>query len=497
MTPTAHAPAVLVYARQSKDNKSSISQQEELGRGRAEDEGWTIREVHKDGEGASRYSAKQRKEWPKVLAALAQPEVNILWLWESSRGDRKLATWAGMLDRCREFNVRIYVETHERLYNLNNPRDWKTLAEDGVTSQSETDWTSDRVCRAVRANAKQGKVHGRIPYGYRREYGINEKGKRILVRQYADPSEAAVIKSIFIGIQQGKSLRSMAAELNEREIPTVTGTAWTPQRLRDIALAPVYAGKRQHVPGATSGHARRQEEVQMYDGIWEGIVSVAQFNDVHRLLTDPKRRTSRPGRAKHLLSMIATCDVCEGVLIARFSRVESGEYICRNKSCVRVPKDELDDFIEDLMLEILAKPDEYRHLADGDGNDEQVQTARDEVAAVQAHYDDLKDLTRTRRMTASAFADMEPGVLEDLARATKRATELETPSQLRTLLGDFEVGQDLHKKVRDMTPVARRTLVRLLFARIAVKRSPSAGHRSAMTDRVDVLPSKRLQPAST
>ena len=122
-----------------------------------------------------------------------------------------------MLDRCREHNVRIYVETHERLYNLNNPRDWKTLAEDGMQLQNETDWMSDRVCRAVRANAKKGKVHGRTPYGYRREYGIDEKGKRVLVRQYADPAEAKVIKSVFTGIQQGKSLRSMAAE------PTPTG----------------------------------------------------------------------------------------------------------------------------------------------------------------------------------------------------------------------------------------------------------------------------------
>ena len=44
-------------------------------------------------------------------------------------------------------------------------------------------------------------------------------------------------------------------------------------------------------------------------------------------------------------------------------------------------------------------------------------------------------------MTAGAFADVEPGVLEDLERATKKLAELETPSQLRVLLGDVDVNQ--------------------------------------------------------
>jgi DNA invertase Pin-like site-specific DNA recombinase len=482
MPPTT-PPNALIYARQSKDNKSSIAQQEREGRDRAADEGWVIVELFKDGEGASRHSPRQRTEWPKVLVALARPEVDVLWLWESSRGDRKLETWAGMLDRCREHRVRIYVETHERLYDLSNPRDWRTLAEDGVASQSESDMTSVRVRRAVRANAREGKVHGRTPYGYRREYGLNDENKRVLLRQVADPAEAKVVRSIFDGVQRGESLRAIAADLNERKVPTVTGTAWTPQRLRDIALAPVYAGKRQHVPGAKTGHARRADEVHTYDGTWKGIVSIEQFNDVHRLLTDPKRRTSRPGRAKHLLSMIATCGVCGGVLIARFDRVETGQYICRDKSCVRVPMDGLDGYLEGLLLARLANPVDYRHLVEDDRAGEQVQGARDEVAEIEAHYEDLKKALRDRRMTATAFGEVEEGVLEDLKRATARRDELETPSQLRVLLGGPEAVKDLVGRWKNLTPVARRTIVRLMFERIDVTRAPSPGHRGLISDR--------------
>jgi site-specific DNA recombinase len=69
--------------------------------------------------------------------------VGVLWLWESSRGDRKLSSWAAMLETCREHKVGIYVVTHRRLYDMVNGREWKTLAEDRVDSQAESDKTSE------------------------------------------------------------------------------------------------------------------------------------------------------------------------------------------------------------------------------------------------------------------------------------------------------------------------------------------------------------------
>ena len=127
--------------------------------------------------------------------------------------------------------------------------------------------------------------------------------------------------------------------------------------------------------------------------------------------------------------MIATCGVCAGAMSVRIVRGES-EYVCRDSGHVRVPMDELDEYVEGLLLARLADPDEYRHLADGDDTSQEVQAARDELASIQDHYDGLKDLLRTRRMSPGAFADVEPGVLTDLEKATRRLAELETPSQL-------------------------------------------------------------------
>ena len=106
---------VLIYARQSLGKQESIDQQEEIGRDRAEQENWPVHAVLSDPNSASRYSTTVRKNWERLLADLDRPEVGILWLWESSRGDRELETWAAMLTRCHKHGVKIFIETHERL----------------------------------------------------------------------------------------------------------------------------------------------------------------------------------------------------------------------------------------------------------------------------------------------------------------------------------------------------------------------------------------------
>lgn len=56
------------------------------------------------------------------------------------------------------------------------------------------------------------------------------------------------------------------------------------------------------------------------------------FHAVLAMLQAPERRTSRPGRARHLLSLIAVCDVCGGKLTARYPKDRGSE---RQYFCIR------------------------------------------------------------------------------------------------------------------------------------------------------------------
>src|SRR5262249_23732649 len=143
----------VIYARQSQDSQRSTDEQAQAGRNRAELEGWRVFDLYRDGSSASRYATRERQERSRLLQDLERPSVAVLWLWESSRGDRKLASWSALLDKCRERNVRIYVESHGREYDMAKPRDWRTLAEDGVDSAYESEKVSARVKRAMQANA--------------------------------------------------------------------------------------------------------------------------------------------------------------------------------------------------------------------------------------------------------------------------------------------------------------------------------------------------------
>jgi hypothetical protein len=126
-----------VYGRQSLGKDSSISEQLDLGRRRAEAEDWTLHAVYSDGMSASRHGRKTRTDWAKLHADVTADRVNVIWLWESSRGDRRASTWLTLLEDCREHRVRIYVETHGRLYDMANPQDWRSLAEDGTDNEYE------------------------------------------------------------------------------------------------------------------------------------------------------------------------------------------------------------------------------------------------------------------------------------------------------------------------------------------------------------------------
>ena len=308
-TDTAGADlAALLYGRQSQHKDRSIAEQLDLGRDRADAEGWTVLREYQDGVSASRHATKKRDQWPELLAEIDAGQGDVLWLWESSRGDRKLSTWARLLEDCRDRAVRIYVETHGRLYDMANSRDWRTLADDGVDNEAETNKTSERVLRAMTANATAGKVHGRVPYGYRREYTIDQRGQRKLVGQVPDEIEAPVVVGIYADIEAGVPLLAITRRLNAQGVPTRTGAKWSMTQVRTIAMNRAYIGQRVHDPqGRQSGLRRPGPGAAWYPAAWPPLVGEDVFWAVQRILTDPARVTTRPGKAKHLLSMIARC----------------------------------------------------------------------------------------------------------------------------------------------------------------------------------------------
>lgn len=474
-------PHAFVYGRQSEANDRSIDEQLKIGQQRCDDEGWDIdvSRIYSDKVSASRHGHKARDDWPKLLKAVndqARPG-DIIWLWESSRGDRKASAWLVFLETCQERGILIYIENHGRSYDMRVPRDWKTLADEGTDNQYESDKTSLRVRRDTTLAARAGKPHGRIPYGYRREYKEDTRKGRtglVLKAQVPDENEAPVVRFIIMSVAAGWSLRSVAADLNERGVRTRAGQEWSINTVRQVALNPAYIAKRVHDATRRPG-GRPTAAAVLYDADWPPLVDGETYYTARDILTNSKRLNWRPGGAKHLLSMIAQCGVCGGPLTAAYPKATGRRpvYGCRAKRCVQIDHDDLDDYVMAMLIELLAKPVNQRRLsaAQADGGQE-LAGARVALAEAEAEYRDTVELFKARKISPFAFAEVEPDKIAARNAARARVTELETPPELRAVLRDPK--RRVEQQLLDAPLSARRGVVRYLM-RVYVDRAPAAG----------------------
>ena len=175
------------YLRVSSDKSGelrSVDEQHTENERAADRESWTLGApyVEPGAISASRYSRKARPGFDALCADLKAGifGAGVLILWESSRGSRRLSEWARFLELLEDHGILVHVTSHGRTYDLSRPRDRRSLQEDGTDAEYESGKISERVTRAMASNAKNGQPHGRVPYGYRREYEVTAAGKRVL-----------------------------------------------------------------------------------------------------------------------------------------------------------------------------------------------------------------------------------------------------------------------------------------------------------------------------
>lgn len=445
---------------------------------------------------ASRYATKVRGDFARLLSDLEAGRfgADVLVLWESSRGSRRVGEWATLVDRLQDAGVKVHVTTAQRTYDCANARDRKNLLEeDAVDAEYASDKASAAILRAAAATAARGEPHGRIPYGYSRRY---DPVTRKLIAQEPEPGEAAVVRELFDRLLQGHSLHAIARDFEARGIRTRScpegcerqhqhrpGQPFSPQHLRDVALRPIYGGLRIHDPGNQNGRYQGSLDGAV-KATWPALVDEETFHFVRRMLQAPERRTSRPGRAKHLLSLIAACDVCGGLLTVSYRRGER-QYECRMQSCVGIAADDLDRYAEDVMCAYLARPDTIEHLRATPEDGGELAKTRGELAEARAELEVLRKAGRESKVSVATLLAVEPGLVSRVEHLEARQRELSTSAALSVI----PPGEDADRRWNAAPIPARRQVARLLctpsmLGELRVRRSPSPGHRVSPEDRV-------------
>lgn len=444
-----------VYERVSRAhdrNARSIEEQNADNRRSCERESWTIARTFQDpNRSAFRFATRDRPAYKELLAAIRDDELDVVVLWESSRGGRELEAWAGFLNACRRHKVKVHVTSHGPTYDLSVGRDWRSLAEDGVDSGYESEKISERALRSRAASAVRGRPHGLAPYGYRRKYS---ELTRELIGQEPDPQTAPVVEDIITRVAGGEPIEAVTRDLNARQIPSPRGGLWTHATVRWICMNITYVGKRKHNGG------------EMRDGNWPLVSARPDFEEIFwsgvSLLGAESRKLTRPGRARWLLSFVATCAKCGGVVAARETR-DQMRYVCRDHGCFYITMNDVDALVTKRVVGLLSQPDAREIFSASD--DRAVLAARAEAARLAEVLAGWKRDTIAEKITREEYAEISAGLKARIKEAQDTANTASLPPALRDMLTP---GADIAKHWEGLSVPARKDVLRVLFDSITI-----------------------------
>lgn len=434
-----------VYGRESKDKTKSVDDQVRENLAACERLGWSVVDTFTDGVSASRFSrAKTRPGWAQLAAAVDAGRVDVIVVWEPSRGDRDLETWVAFVAKCRTRGVKIHATSHQSTYDPGNLRQWRTLVEDGLDAAYESEKLSSRVLKGVNGAAAAGKAHGAAQYGYTRVYDQHD---RKVFTQHPD-EHAPVVAEIFERVGKSDPIIAVARDLDARGIPSPAGGSWRRQTIRAMVRNPAYAGYRGH-----NGERHRAD--------WAPIVTDRVWRDANRVLDAPGRRTAKPGQQTWLLSYLAT-STCGALLHGVPSREgRRPRYQCHADGCVSIGRDELDELVTRVMVGRLARAD-VRELFAAD--DTESRQADAEAAALTGQLDGWRESAIRGETSPASLAKIEAGLTERI-RAAQRRARASMPASLAELV---DAERELVRPAWERLPLAARREIIALFAAVTV-----------------------------
>lgn len=357
----------VIYVRISQDRTGAglgVDRQREDCMALAERNGWQVVETYVDND-VSAYSGKPRKDYRRMLADLAAGKATVVIAWHNDRLHRSPTE----LEEYIDISDRRGVNTHTvqgGTIDLSTSNGRMVARMLGAVARHESEHKAERVARARLQSATAGKWGGGIrPFGWGVPTGettkrINKKtGEEhevpVLDMNKTVPAEAQAALEMAEALLAGASLRSRTRLLNDKGMLTTQGNRWTTQATRDMLLRPrnagiaVYKGK------------------EIGKGPWDPIIPEPTWRAVVALLKDPARQTAPDDSSVRWLgSLLYQCGApecpCDGRMICSASGGKLlPTYRCRLGHANR-RADILDQYVEDVIIERLSRPDAHALL---------------------------------------------------------------------------------------------------------------------------------------
>jgi site-specific DNA recombinase len=190
-----------------------MARQEEDCRELCQRLGWPVFQMYRDND-VSAYSGRPRPAWRQLLADIDAGLADAVVCWHVDRLTRSPRELEEVIDLHDKRGIALATVTGE--LDLSTPTGRMLARMLGAAARHEAEHKAERHRRAGLQKARAGKPHRA---GNRRSYGYQPDGITVIA------DEACIIAEAAARALAGESMRSIAADLNDRAVPTVTGAA--------------------------------------------------------------------------------------------------------------------------------------------------------------------------------------------------------------------------------------------------------------------------------
>jgi site-specific DNA recombinase len=418
-----------IYTRISQDANG-----EALGVTRQRDEclaladrlSWDVVATFTDND-ISAYNGKRRNGFEDLLDGLKNNQFDGLICWHTDRLYRTLKDLVRLLEVAGGVDIRT-VRGGDLDLSTASGRMVATILGSVAVQESEHKGERQRAANAQKAAAGKWQTGNRC-------FGYDMQGNSV------EP-EAKMIRRAVTDVLAGKSINQVAREWNAAGVKGTRGTTWSAPRIRRLLVNPRYAALKVH-RGKVVG-----------PGEWEELIDEDTHRGLVAFLSDPSRIKCTSFEKKYMGSGVYVCGVCDAPMrhaIAGNPRVR--RYECTAKQHVTRRGEPLDQFVEDMLLDRLSRPD-MRLVLDG-GEKIDVAALQAKRAALQARLEELAGLfaegvidgSQLRRGTNDLKVQLDSvgSLLADLVHTSPVADLLAAGEKLRARWA--ELTPDLKGKV--------------------------------------------------
>jgi site-specific DNA recombinase len=273
----------------------------------ADEHDFDIRDTFKDNLTASRFSAKDRPDFLRMMNLIRDGQAEAVLVTEQSRLDRQLWNILELIELARVTPFKMIVKVrNDEILDLSTESGINRVIDQANRDRHESELISQRVRARKKVHAAEGRFDGGPrPFGYERD-GFTIRG-----------SEAAIIRECAAKILAGASMASLTRDLNDRAIPTASGGRWHRSTLQVIFRNKRIMGVRVH------------EGVE-YAAAWPAIISRDDWEKIQLILDARHTHKTRTGRS-YLLTGLVVCGGCGALMVGAGHSVDGAlhrRYYC-------------------------------------------------------------------------------------------------------------------------------------------------------------------------